>query len=146
LIVSKYDVYAHLKSVIGLPSVVEPLEDGEEEIEALPFVPASDSFITLYGNSFYVSENESETEKDVRMFFPDGMPSHSLTTIVTVQPPVIPGFDKTFLDNSIYPTLTHGLVNLSKEKPENPVAYLGQWLLDNNPNVPVVDDGSAETA
>jgi hypothetical protein len=64
-----------LKTVVGLapdPPAVDS-ENPDEEVEAVPFVPSPDSFKTLYGNSFYISQNEIETEKDVRMFFPDGM-------------------------------------------------------------------------
>jgi hypothetical protein len=76
MIVSKYNVYEHLNSAIGnAPLPKAKTEDEEAEYvneDAAPFAPSSDSFLVLYGNSFYASPNESETEKDVRMFFPDG--------------------------------------------------------------------------
>ena len=44
---------------------------------------------------------------------------------------------KAFLEGSIYPTLLQGLTELCREKPANPTAWLGQWLLENNPSAPV---------
>jgi nucleoside-diphosphate kinase len=45
---------------------------------------------------------------------------------------------KAFLDAALYPTLNKGLTELCKNKPENPTLWLGQWLLENNPNKPKV--------
>ncbi len=59
-------------------------------------------------------------------------------TLVLADPPVDPGINKAYLDNKVFPTLTQGLTHLCKEKPLNPVKFLGDWLLQNNPNVPRV--------
>ncbi|KAL3898308.1 MAG: hypothetical protein SGCHY_002831 [Lobulomycetales sp.] len=134
LILSKFNVYGYLKQIItGI--------DEEESQESDDEPKVSDGcFLALYGDNFQASTDESTAEKEIRTFFPD----------VEVFPPVAPGFDKSFLQNEIYPTLTAGLVELSKNKPANPVEFLGQWLLDNNPKVPKIvleeEDAAAETA
>ena len=47
---------------------------------------------------------------------------------------------KAYVERTLTPTLTRGLVELCKAKPENPVEWLGRWLSANRPtpeSVPV---------
>lgn len=39
-----------------------------------------------------------------------------------------------YLNAKIYPVLTKGLTFLCKEKPADPVQWLAQWLMRNNPD------------
>jgi Dpy-30 motif len=41
---------------------------------------------------------------------------------------------QTYLNEKIYPVLTKGLTFLCKEKPADPVQWLAQWLIRNNPD------------
>jgi len=43
-----------------------------------------------------------------------------------------------YASEKLVPTLTAGLVELCALKPANPVEWLAQWLLENNPNTPKV--------
>ena len=43
-----------------------------------------------------------------------------------------------YLATHVTPTLTKGLTALSKAKPADPVTWLADWLLENNPNKPKV--------
>ncbi|ORX86756.1 nucleoside diphosphate kinase [Anaeromyces robustus] len=43
-----------------------------------------------------------------------------------------------FLEKELYPILVLGLTQLCKEKPEDPILWLGNWLLKNNPNTPII--------
>ena len=47
------------------------------------------------------------------------------------------------IEESIHSLITSGLVELCKVKPVgiDAVEFLGEWLIRNNPNRPVVDDG-----
>ena len=47
----------------------------------------------------------------------------------------------------IFPTLSKGLTQVCKEKPEDPVRYLANWLIENNPYKPRVlePESSPET-
>lgn len=36
----------------------------------------------------------------------------------------------------VYPTLLKGLTVLCKEKPDDPIRYLANWLIENNPYKP----------
>jgi hypothetical protein len=40
------------------------------------------------------------------------------------------------IQTRVYPTLLKGLTVLCKEKPEDPVRYLANWLIENNPYRP----------
>ncbi|KAF6018397.1 hypothetical protein EB796_023302 [Bugula neritina] len=42
--------------------------------------------------------------------------------------------------DKINPTLLKGLTALCKQKPEDPVVWLADWLIDNNPNKPKIAD------
>ena len=41
---------------------------------------------------------------------------------------------RSYLDNTVVPILLQGLSELSQERPEDPVEFLGNYLLKNNPN------------
>ena len=41
---------------------------------------------------------------------------------------------RSYLDNTVVPILLQGLSELSQERPEDPVDFLGNYLLKNNPN------------
>ena len=40
------------------------------------------------------------------------------------------------IKDRVYPTLLKGLTILCKEKPEDPVRFLANWLISNNPYKP----------
>jgi hypothetical protein len=40
------------------------------------------------------------------------------------------------IQERVYPTLLKGLTVLCKEKPEDPIRYLANWLIENNPYKP----------
>lgn len=45
---------------------------------------------------------------------------------------------RTYLSKHVNPTLIRGLTALCKAKPEHPIDWLADWLLENNPNKPSV--------
>ncbi len=49
---------------------------------------------------------------------------------------IVPGHAVMFMEAEIYPSLLKGLTELCRTKPENPVEWLGHWLLDNVPGAP----------
>jgi hypothetical protein len=49
------------------------------------------------------------------------------------------------IQSRVYPTLLKGLTVLCKEKPEDPIRYLANWLIENNPYKPrAVDPPDAD--
>ncbi|KAJ3217184.1 NME NM23 member 5 [Clydaea vesicula] len=120
LILEKLSGFQEIKNLLGQADV----ETAKE------FTP--NSLRAIYGDLFYASLDFPQAERDIRFFFPDAY--------VDTFP--APNCDKSFLENSIYPVLTEGLTYLCKEKPENPIKFLGDWLLENNPNVPKIKEPS----
>merc|ERR1712070_400640 len=45
---------------------------------------------------------------------------------------------RNYLMQNVIPTLTEGLIEVCKLKPDDPVDYLAEWLFKNNPNEDVV--------
>ncbi|KAI9218673.1 nucleoside diphosphate kinase [Blastocladiella britannica] len=77
-------------------------------------------------NACHGSDSPKSADREIRFFFPNA----------TVEPLPDSTQIATFLEASVYPTLTKGLVQLCTEKPTNPTEWLGKWLLQNNPNKP----------
>ncbi|PNF39884.1 Nucleoside diphosphate kinase-like protein 5 [Cryptotermes secundus] len=86
---------------------------------------SEDTFNGLHG-----SENEETAEKEIRFFFPE-----------MILEPLLTGEAVTdYLAESVNPTLLEGLAQLCKVKPADPVVWLADWLLMNNPNKPRTDE------
>ncbi|KAJ3020849.1 NME NM23 member 5 [Thoreauomyces humboldtii] len=118
LALQRHDGFAELRKVVG--------SGDEEETESLRRKYAPDEL----RNGFHISETPESVERDLRLFFPD----------TPVHPPPTSDDAKMTLETTVYPTLLQGLTQLCKEKPANPTAWLGTWLLDNNPNKPRVEE------
>jgi nucleoside-diphosphate kinase len=64
---------------------------------------------------------------------------------VILEPLVIGEAVTDYLTGSVKPTLLEGLAHLCKEKPNDPVVWLADWLLMNNPNKPKTEEITAAT-
>ncbi|KAI9199236.1 nucleoside diphosphate kinase [Polychytrium aggregatum] len=113
------------------------IEDSKEFIGPHDPVEAKishpDSLRAIYGvdvlrNGFYASESHEVALLDIKFFFPE----------MWIEPLLSKDRAKIYLESSLYPVLTQGLTQLCKEKPENPTTWLGNWLIENNPNKPKV--------
>eukprot|EP01135_Chromosphaera_perkinsii_P010450 Nk52_evm13s2133 gene=Nk52_evmTU13s2133 len=104
----------------------------EDPMEAYENHP--NSIRALYGtdivqNAVYCSALASKVASDIHLFFPD-----------VIVEPVEAGIGvRDYLNTSVMRTVIGGLTALCKAKPGDPVQWLGKWLVDNNPNAPVVD-------
>jgi len=90
-----------------------------------------DSLRAIYGtdeqkNAVHGSSSLSSAEREVRFFFPDSV----------LEPIPIAQAAKDYLEAYVNPTLLKGLTSLCKKKPSDPVTWLADWLLENNPNKP----------
>lgn len=93
-----------------------------------------DSIRAKYGadeqcNAVHGSDSEASAEREIRFFF-----NRSI-----IEPIPTKQSAKDYLENRLNQTLLKGLTSLCKEKPQDPVEYLAQWLLANNPYKPVVN-------
>lgn len=64
---------------------------------------------------------------------------------VILEPLVIGEAVTDYLAESVKPTLLEGLEQLCKVKPVDPVVWLADWLLTNNPNKPKTEEITAAT-
>ncbi|KND04699.1 uncharacterized protein SPPG_08842 [Spizellomyces punctatus DAOM BR117] len=118
-----YTGFEVLRKLVG---PLDPAVAKTDEPESLRAKYATDEL----RNGFHMSETKEAVEKDLSFFFPD---TH-------VVPLPTPEDAKLILETTVYPVLLQGLTQLCKEKPANPTAWLGTWLLDNNPNKPKVEE------
>ncbi|DBB13616.1 hypothetical protein WJX82_009787 [Trebouxia sp. C0006] len=93
------------------------------------------SLRALYGtdgtqNATHGSDSPASAAREIRFFFPQ-----------LSQEAVVDGVGQ-YMESVLQPVLVQGLTVLAKEKPcAHPIealSFLGQWLLDNNPNKPRV--------
>ncbi|PAA87565.1 hypothetical protein BOX15_Mlig026811g3 [Macrostomum lignano] len=92
-----------------------------------------DSLRAKYGtddqqNALHGSDSFTSAEKEIRFFFPDSI----------VEPISIGDSAKSYLARHVNPTVLKGLTELCKKKPNDPIVWLSNWLLENNPNKPKV--------
>lgn len=94
-----------------------------------------DCLRAIYGtddqrNGLHGSDSYSSAEREIRFFFPDSI----------VEPIPVGEAARDYLAKTVNPTLMKGLTELCKKKPEDPVIWLADWLLSNNPNKPKVKE------
>ncbi|VUZ43131.1 unnamed protein product [Hymenolepis diminuta] len=87
-------------------------------------------FGSLDDSAFHASETKSDADKEIRFFFPNTIaePIQSAETA------------KDYLNKTVLPTLLPGLTEVCKRKPLDPIVFLSDWLLRNNPNQPRTND------
>ncbi|KAJ3268779.1 NME NM23 member 5 [Terramyces sp. JEL0728] len=122
-IVSRQNVFDELANTVG----------GENPQVAKAETP--ESLRAVYGesrlkNGFHFSESVEHAKRELQFFFPNNI-IEPLPSIETT---------KIFLEDAVYPILLTGMTALCKEKPQNPVEWLGDWLLNHNPNKPIIQE------
>ncbi|OAF68187.1 hypothetical protein A3Q56_04059 [Intoshia linei] len=98
--------------------------DSELARETVP-----DSIRAIYGtderrNAVHGTNKASSVVDEINFFFPNSKVDSKNVNL-----------EKYFINN-VNDTLVEGLTKLCKEKPENPITWLAEWLLNNNPNKP----------
>ncbi|KAJ8911579.1 hypothetical protein NQ315_016116 [Exocentrus adspersus] len=78
-------------------------------------------------DALHASENVTEAKKENRYFYPRSI----LEPIITEEEKATD-----YIGQHIKPTLLNGLTELVRMKPLDPVLYLAEWLLKNNPFQP----------
>ncbi|XP_071829226.1 nucleoside diphosphate kinase homolog 5-like [Apostichopus japonicus] len=94
-----------------------------------------DSIRALYGvddqrNAVHGSDGIVNAEREIRFMFNDSI----------VEPIPVKQAAKDYLERAVNITLLAGLTELCKKKPEDPVKWLADWLIANNPNKPTIND------
>lgn len=79
-------------------------------------------------NALHGSDNKICAETEIHFLFHDAI----------VEPISQTSAAKDYLTNSLSATLLKGMKELCKVKPADPVQWLADWLIENNPNKPKV--------
>ncbi|XP_028809207.1 nucleoside diphosphate kinase homolog 5-like [Denticeps clupeoides] len=121
LVLARYEAIATWKALMGQTSSTKAKETHPDCLRA------------KYGtsdlrNAVHGSETSSAADREIRFMFPN-----------MVAEPILSGdAAKDFLSTHVNPTLQRGLTELCKTKPADPVIWLANWLLTNNPNSPKI--------
>jgi len=129
LMIAKDSAISYWRELIGPTNTLKARQTHPECLRA------------LYGtddqrNALHGSDSFSSSQREIRFFFPDCI----------VEPVATGQAAKDYLSKSVNPTLLKGLTDLAKKKPEDPVLWLADWLLENNPNKPRVRNPIVELA
>jgi len=129
LMIAKDQAISYWRELIGPTNTIKARQTHPECLRA------------LYGtddqrNALHGSDSFSSSQREIRFFFPDCI----------VEPVATGQAAKDYLSKSVNPTLLKGLTDLAKKKPEDPVLWLADWLLENNPNKPRVRNPIVELA
>ncbi|KAL5964460.1 hypothetical protein TSMEX_007800 [Taenia solium] len=81
-------------------------------------------------NPFHASESKASAIREIRFFFPN----------IVMEPIPTKQYAKEYLSKNVIPTLLAGLTEVCKKKPKDPVMFLAEWLLRNNPNQPETNE------
>ncbi|CAL4239386.1 unnamed protein product, partial [Meganyctiphanes norvegica] len=112
------------RKALGPTKVSEARKEQPESLRAKFGDPHNDSHNALHG-----SDSPQSAEREIKFFFPNLTLESVLTGEVA----------KEYLSHAVSPTLVEGLTQLAKIRPEDPIIWLADWLLVNNPNKPLTD-------
>lgn len=80
-------------------------------------------------NAVHGSDSLAAAEREIRFFFDRSI----------IEPVPTNQQAKDYLELKLNPTLLKALTQLCKEKPVDPITWVADWLLANNPYKPCVD-------
>ncbi|XP_065051511.1 nucleoside diphosphate kinase homolog 5-like [Rhopilema esculentum] len=95
---------------------------------------APDSIRALFGtdnqkNAVHGSDSNTSAAREIHFFFPDAV----------IEPLPTGQEARDYLARAVNPTLQKGLAELCKQKPDQPIIWLSDWLSENNPNKPKIN-------
>ena len=79
-------------------------------------------------NAVHGSDSEANAEREIRFFFNSSV----------IEPIPNSQIAKDYLDNKLNSTLLKALTQLCKEKPTDPLIWLADYLVSNNPYKPLI--------
>ncbi|XP_067899097.1 nucleoside diphosphate kinase homolog 5 [Heterodontus francisci] len=127
MVIARDKAVAYWRELIGPANSVKAKETHPGSLRA------------LYGmdelrNAVHGSETSSAAEREIRLIFPGA----------TVDPIPTGQVAVTYLNRFVNPTLLSGLTELCKQKPTDPITWLADWLIANNPKKPNIHEVLSE--
>ncbi|XP_074647513.1 nucleoside diphosphate kinase homolog 5-like [Tubulanus polymorphus] len=127
MVIAKEGAISHWRTLIGPTNTLKARQTHPDCLRAI--YGTDDQRNALHGSDCF-----SSAEREIRFFFPDSV----------VEPIPVGQAARDYLAKAVNPTLLKGLTNLCKQKPADPVIWLADWLLENNPNKPKVREPTVE--
>lgn len=129
LVLARHSAIGHWRELIGPTNTIKARQTHPDCLRA------------LYGtdeqrNGLHGSDGFTTAAREIRFFFPDSV----------VEPIPVGQVARDYLAKAVNPTLLKGLTELCKKKPADPVMWLADWLLENNPNKPKIGEYHVQEA
>lgn len=124
LILAGEEAISQWRNVLGPTRVSQACQEAPESLRARFGDPANDSHNAVHGSDSLMS-----AQREIKFFFPD----------LTLEPVLTGEGAKEYLSHAVSPTLVRALTELCKVRPDDPIVWLADWLLVNNPNKPPPD-------
>merc|ERR1712168_574040 len=121
LVLAKKNAIADWRRVMGPTNPIEARESFPDTLRAL--FGKDNTRNAVHGSDSVLSAN-----REISFFFPQ----------MITEPISTGNAAREYLEQNVTPTLNDALAKLSKEKPENPVNWLADYLEKNNPNKPAI--------
>ncbi|XP_076034724.1 nucleoside diphosphate kinase homolog 5-like [Oratosquilla oratoria] len=125
MILAGEDAISHWRRALGPTKVSAALNEAPSSIRARFGDQTDDSRNAAHG-----SDSVTSAQREIKFFFPD----------LTLEPVLTGEGAKEYLSYAVSPTLVRALTELCKVRPEDPIVWLADWLMVNNPNKPAVDE------
>jgi len=106
----------HWRRVLGPTAVSVARRDGPHTLRARFGDPDNDSHNGTHG-----SDGPDSASREIKFFFPT----------LTLDAPLRGEGARAYLSHTVSPLLVRGLTELCKTRPDDPVAWLADWLLAN---------------
>ncbi|XP_069989827.1 nucleoside diphosphate kinase homolog 5 [Penaeus vannamei] len=119
LILAGEEAITHWRRLLGPTRVSQARQEAPESIRARFGDHANDSHNAAHG-----SDSPTSAQREIKFFFPD----------LTLEPVLTGEGAKEYLSHAVSPTLVRALTELCKVRPDDPIVWLADWLLVNNPN------------
>jgi nucleoside-diphosphate kinase len=122
MVLAKHDAVREWRKLMGPTNVDDARQNHPSSLRA------------LYGknttnNAVHGSDSIKSARREIKFFFPK----------ISVDPMLTREETKEYIEQELNTVLIEGLTKLAKEKPKEPLKWLANWLLDNNPNKPKVE-------
>jgi len=115
-ILSGEEAVSKWRGALGPTSVSKARQDAPSSLRARFGDPDNDSHNGTHG-----SDSHASATREIQFFFPD----------LTLEAALTGEGAKEYLSHSVSPLLVKGLTELCRERPEEPIQWLADWLLAN---------------
>lgn len=122
MVLSKHAAISYWRELIGPTNALKARQTHPDCLRAI--YGTDDQRNALHGSDSY-----SSAEREIRFFFPNSI----------VEPIPQGQAARDYLSKAVNPTLLKGVTELCKQKPSDPVVWLADWLIKNNPNKPRIE-------